>query len=108
MDLDTNLVIQGGAFGAVGVLVSVKLLTSYFKKFLNLHGRWVMGMTLFISAYAVGTAMLSIYYPVVGLAFMGVYFTVLVATTADAYFQQDTAVEEKRAEEEPHKTRLRG
>lgn len=103
MDVDTNLVIQGGVFGAVGILVSVKLLTSYFKKFFDLHGRWVMGMTLFLSAYAVATAILSVYYSWLGLIFMGVYITVLTATTADAYFQQEESVQADRAAEEPRR-----
>jgi len=103
MDLDTSLVIQGGVFGAVGILTSVKLLTSYFKKFLDLHGRWVMGMTLGLSTYAVATAMLTLYWPVLSLIFMGVYLTVLVATTADAYFQQEESVQADRAAEEPRR-----
>jgi mannose/fructose/N-acetylgalactosamine-specific phosphotransferase system component IID len=107
MDIDTTLIIQGGVFGAVGVLTSVKLLTSYFKKFFDLRGRWVMGMTLLLSAYAVSTAILSVYWSIVGLVFMGVYLTVLVATTADAYFQQEEATQVQRAAEHPDKVRLR-
>lgn len=75
-------------FGAVGALTITLVVVNWLKNLLRWSGQRVRWLTTGVAAYVTGLLFASVYLPEVALGMGALFITALLATSADAFYQQ--------------------